>query len=154
MRFQIIRFFFFICNLVLEKFMLGIMSYYWFNISNIILFMCMVCVYVLEESFGFLQLEFSVVLSYLIWVLRIEYGFSGRSVSIIYSSFSNIILMNSIFLSYIKNVLFYLIFLRELLIEFCFLNILDIVLDNVRVLGDCNILMVVNICIVRIFVVK
>lgn len=94
------------------------------------------------------------VLSYLIWVLRIEYGFSGRSVSIIYSSFSNIILMNSIFLSYIKNVLFYLIFLRELLIEFCFLNILDIVLDNVCVLGDCNILMVVNICIVRIFVVK
>jgi hypothetical protein len=95
-----------------------------------------------------------VALSHPTWVLRTEHGSSGRSASTIYSSPSNIILMNSISPSYIKNVLFHLILSRELLIESCFLNISDIALDNARVSGDCNILMVVNICTARIFVAK
>ena len=111
-------------------------------------------VYAPEESVRPLEVGFQVVLSHPTWVLRTEHGSGGRRTSTVYSSPSSLILMNSVSPCYIKNILFHLILSRELLIEFCFLNISDIALNNAYVSGDCNILTVVNICTAKISVAK
>lgn len=142
----------------LQRFMLETMSYNWLNLSNIISFMGMECVYALR---GKCQTPWNWSFR---WFWTTQYGFWEQNLSPMedqqalltteLSSSSNIIVNQYFPPPYIKNVLLHLILSRELLIEFCFLNISDIALNNAYVSGDCSILMAVNICTARIFVTK